>query len=247
MFSLKEKIKNWYRTEEPVTAPEPAYDSWAGSYDQQPDNLMLALETPLFLSLLKDAALEMPRIIDVGCGTGRHWQYLFDLDPGSLTGYDVSSAMLSQLALKFPGHRLVHHRDTILPEENAAADLLISTLALAHIPDAATALEEWVRVTDAGGYMLITDYHPEALAKGANRTFRKQGKLVSVKNYVHPLPMLLEKIQQLGITILRMEEKSIDASVKHWYEQQNAMHVYRRFEHVPIVYGLLLQKEHAAS
>ena len=33
-------------------------------------------------------------------------------------------------------------------------------------------------------------------------------------------------------------EKTIDETVKHYYDVQNAMHIYERFKGFPIIYGL---------
>src|ERR1700744_6050514 len=116
--------------------PATAYDIWALSYDHQPDNLMLALDEELCGSLLAQVQLSGKVIADIGCGTGRHWQKIFDRQPSRLGGSDVSGGMLEILRKKFPPaetHQLKDHR---LPElENASCDLLLSTLTMAHIPD----------------------------------------------------------------------------------------------------------------
>ena len=65
--------------------PEQAYDWWAGQYDSQPDNLMLALDEIVFGALLQDVEVKGNQIIDVGCGTGRHWPRLLKGQPASLT------------------------------------------------------------------------------------------------------------------------------------------------------------------
>src|SRR5262245_17593422 len=54
-------------------APAAAYDRWAATYDSQPDNVVFALEGPLFTELLARVVIEKKIVIDIGCGTGRHW------------------------------------------------------------------------------------------------------------------------------------------------------------------------------
>lgn len=231
----------------PETDPEQAYDLWASAYDAQPDNLMLALDEALFSELLDGVTLKDKIIADIGCGTGRHWQKLLDKSPKELIGFDVSREMLAVLKQKFPEqktHRLTdHHID--LPD--AYCDILVSTLALAHIPEACKALAEWERVLKPGGEILITDYHPHALAQGGNRTFKHEGKLVAVKNYVHSIPSVQAFAKQLNLELVRITERRIDEKVKGFYEKQNALAVYEKFKGVPIIYGIHLKKKHASS
>ena len=79
-----------------------AYNLWADAYDAQPGNLMLAWDEEIFSLLLNDLSLQNKIIADIGCGTGRHWQKIFDLHPKRLIGFDVSEGMLKMLKQKFP-------------------------------------------------------------------------------------------------------------------------------------------------
>src|SRR4051794_23243590 len=78
-----------------------AYDIWASSYDEQPDNLMLHLDGELFGQLLEAVNIEDKVVVDVGCGTGRHWEKIVSRGPTQLVGYDVSDGMLKELKKKF--------------------------------------------------------------------------------------------------------------------------------------------------
>ena len=227
------------------TDPEKAYDLWASGYDAQPDNLMLVLDNEVFTGLLQNITLTNKILIDVGCGTGRHWQKLIDAGPESVTGYDVSTEMLAVLKKKFPQQKTFRLTGNHLAEPAHSADIIISTLALAHIPDAKAALEEWVRVLKPGGDIIITDYHPDALTKGGNRTFKHGEILVAVKNFVHSIEQVTHIARQLDLSVLRISERRIDESVKSWYEKQHALAVYEKFKGVPIIYGIHLKKKDA--
>ncbi len=224
------------------TDPEQAYDLWATTYDSQPDNLMLALDTTLFNSFLDEVVIKDKKLIDIGCGTGRHWQEILSRKPAYLTGYDVSAEMLAILKSKFPDQTASRLTDNQLNEVDASVDLIISTLALAHIPDPGNAMKEWVRILKAGGDIVITDYHPDALQKGGNRTFTHNDRLVAVKNYVHSIEQVTILAKQLGLSVLRIQERKIDESVKSWYEKKQALSVYEKFKGVPIIYGVHLKK-----
>src|ERR1035437_10198276 len=153
--------------------PEVAYDLWAESYDSQPDNLMLALDEEVFSGLLNNINIKNKIIADVGCGTGRHWKKIFDKEPQKLIGFDVSEGMLKMLQQKFPQAETHHLINNELQDlKNESCDCIFSTLTIAHIKNAEEAIREWNRVLKPGGQMIITDYHPLALAKGGKRTFR---------------------------------------------------------------------------
>ncbi|MES2006098.1 MAG: class I SAM-dependent methyltransferase [Bacteroidota bacterium] len=229
------------------TDPEAAYDLWAAGYDAQPENLMLFLDDALFTELLKPVTITGKRLLDIGCGTGRHWQKLLQLHPASLAGYDVSEQMLLVLKQKFPSQKTTRLTGHLLEEADNSCDLLVSTLTLAHIPDPAEALAEWTRVLTPGGDIIITDYHPGALEKGGNRTFRYNKQLVAVKNYVHSLEKLMAIVKQLDLTVVRIADRKVDASVKNWYQKQGALAVYEKFEGTPIIYGIHLKKKDAAT
>ena len=237
--------KHFFRSKD--TEPEVAYNLWAESYDSQPDNLMLALDEEVFSGLLNHINIKNKIIADVGCGTGRHWKKILDNEPKKLIGFDVSEEMLKMLQQKFPQaetHRLINNKLQQL--KNESCDCIISTLTIAHIQNAEEAITEWNRALKPGGQMIITDYHPLALAKGGKRTFRHNDQTVAVKNYVHTLENLKGIARQLDLQVLRLIEKSIDESAKPYYEKQNALPVFEIWKGVPIIYGMYLIKPDAA-
>jgi ubiquinone/menaquinone biosynthesis C-methylase UbiE len=244
-----QKSKAWISGRFPksaITAPEQAYDLWAENYDNQPDNLMLALDEEIFSGMIRSLEIGNKTIADIGCGTGRHWQKILDRQPRKLTGFDVSEGMLKMLQAKFPQAFTYHQLDDRLPElANRSCDIVFSTLTIAHIENAPEALREWNRVLKAGGDMIITDYHPVALAKGGRRTFSHHEKTIAVKNYVHSTDLIRETARQLQLEVIRFVERSIDPSAKPYYEKQNAVAVYEAWKGTPIIYGIHLKKPDA--
>jgi ubiquinone/menaquinone biosynthesis C-methylase UbiE len=227
--------------------PEKGYDVWAASYDEQPDNLMLALDEKVFTELANAFSITDRNVVDVGCGTGRHWPMIMHAMPRSLTGYDVSLGMLQRLQQKFPQaqtHQL--HSNQLLETADASTHILISTLTIAHIQYIQDALTEWNRILLPGAYIIITDYHPGILAKGGRRTFTHEGETIGVKNYVHSIEAIQQIAKQLGWQMKRLEEKIIDKNVKPYYDKQNALKVYEKYKGMPVIYGILFKKINAA-
>jgi len=229
---LKQLLKRIFPAKE--KKPAEGYDLWAAQYDEQPDNLMLAQDEILFSSLLAETDPRGKIIADIGCGTGRHWQKLQALQPAKLIGYDVSAGMLARLNEKYPGaETFLFQDDRLASLADQSVDILISTLTIAHIPDAEKAMKEWNRVLKDGGQVIITDYHPEALSKGGNRSFRYNNKTITAI------------AGQLGWVPQRLMEKEIDDNMRPWYEKQQAMETFSRFRGMPLIYGILLKKKHA--
>jgi ubiquinone/menaquinone biosynthesis C-methylase UbiE len=109
--------------------PAVAYDIWAKTYDNQPHNLMLHLDEQVFSELLLGMDLHEKHVIDVGCGTGRHWKTILSQKPVRLQGFDVSANMLHALKQKFPSAETVHTNDELLDTvESHSVDVIISTL-----------------------------------------------------------------------------------------------------------------------
>jgi ubiquinone/menaquinone biosynthesis C-methylase UbiE len=151
--------------------------------------------------------------------------------------------MLDMLRHKFPMATTFRLRGNELPGlENASCDLVISTLTIAHIEDPVAALKEWNRVLKPGGAIIITDYHPEALAKGAKRTFKHGDRHLSIKNYIHPVEEIKNIGRQLGLSSIRSEENKVDETMRHYYEAQNAAKLFEQWKGVPIIYGIILKK-----
>lgn len=221
-----------------------AYDLWAESYDDQPDNLMFYLDSRLFTTLMAGVDIKDKSVADIGCGTGRHWPLLYQQQAGNLTGYDVSEGMLHRLHIKFPDADLVkiNSDDFLADVSDATYDAIISTLTIAHIENLDAALLEWCRILKPQGDIVITDFHPLALAAGGRRTFQHNHKLIGIRNHVHSTQALKDIFTERGFMVVKEEEHVIDESVRHFYEKQDALHVYNNFKGKPMIYGIHLKR-----
>jgi ubiquinone/menaquinone biosynthesis C-methylase UbiE len=241
-MNIWQKIKSLFG-QIPEENPETAYDLWSAEYDSQPGNLVLDLDELLFTELLNEVDLVGKTIIDIGCGTGRHWSKLYAQGPARLMGYDVSAGMLAKLKEKYPDAETHHLTDELMPKTATAfCDVIVSTLTLAHIPAIENAVQEWNRVLKPGGHITITDYHPDTLGKGGKRTFKAAGKTIAVKSYVYPLALVRQLAGQLGWKETRFMQREIAEEVKAYYEQQDALHLYETFKGTPLIYGIHFMK-----
>jgi len=238
---MLKKIQSYFSAGE--TNPVKAYDLWSRLYDDQPGNLMLGLDEILVRDFFQQIKIKDKIIADIGCGTGRHWPKIFEKHPRQLTGFDVSEGMLEKLTQKFRDAKAYCiQNDKITELDNNSCDIIISTLTIAHIQNLQRAFSEWNRILKPGSDILITDYHPEALAKGGKRTFKHEGKTISVRNYIHPVGEVVAIAAQLHWKINRLTEIIIDDEMKPWYEKQDALNVFEKFKGTLIIYGVHLKK-----
>jgi len=223
---------------------EDAYDLWSETYDSQPGNLMLDLDEIVFSELLRKINTENKIIADIGCGTGRHWKKIFDKHPKSLTGFDVSEGMLNKLKEKFPSASVKKIDDNSFAKEPGNYyDIIFSTLTVAHIENIREAIFAWSRIIKNGGDILITDFHPTLLSYGGKRTFTSNQKKFAVVNYVHSVEDVKNILRDADFFVINEMERKIDDSLRNYYAEQNALHIFERFKGEPVIYGLHAQKK----
>jgi len=220
-----------------------AYNLWAENYDAQPGNLMLDLDELVFSGLLKGVDIQHKQVADIGCGTGRHWHEILKNAPLSLTGFDVSPGMLHRLQAKFPEahtHVISDNLFSFVPD--ALYDVIVSTLTVAHIEYLDQALQAWCRILKPIADIIITDFHPNALAFGGKRTFEYHKTQISVQNFVHYLADIKEVLLKHNFRVIKVDERIVDEPVKHYYTAKNALHVYEKFKGSRIIYGIHLRR-----
>ena len=137
------------------------FDSWAANYNRS--QLQTVLYSRVHEAVLRYARrhVQYPRrILDVGCGTGR-------LSAGLLSGYhharvvgvDASTGMIrNACAVPRPGRaRFAAAAAERLPFADAAFDLVVATLSVAHWCDQAAGLAEIRRVMAPGAILVAAD------------------------------------------------------------------------------------------
>lgn len=163
-------------------SPLEGYTLGADTWDELPSPLA-ALEERMLLPWIE--RLHPRRPMDVGCGTGR-WSTRL-----SAIGFDLSAAMLGTAARK-PGlaGRLAVADATALPVGTGCADLVLCTLMLGHTRNPEVAMQEFARILEPGGTLLLTDFHPSALAAGWRHRIRRGQQVYEFEEHFYTLDQL---------------------------------------------------------
>jgi SAM-dependent methyltransferase len=190
-----------------LLAPREAYNLWAESWDADRSPLV-ALESAWMSQWLTD--LDGAVAVDSGCGTGR-WLAVLRERGAQAVGFDFSSAMLAQAARK-PGlagslARMDLARPALAP---GCADVVLCSLALGHVADAAAAIAALALMVRSGGRLLFSDFHPAAYARGWKRTFRNGGQTYEVESHAHDFGELAHAAASYGLALDELLEPGFD-------------------------------------
>ncbi len=220
-----------------------AYKLWSTFYDNQPDNVVLYLEEKLFSEMISLMKLDNKNILDIGCGTGRHWERLLSCNPSMLLGVDTSTEMLEKLKEKFPlAEVFVPENYSLKNLEDGSFDLIISTLTIGHIKEIGKYFEEWDRVLKSNCEIIITDFHPDASSVGMKRTFIYNEEVIEAENNLYTVAYLNTLFDRLNWEIISVNEKRIDDEVRHLFEKQNHIDSFNKYHGTPLILGLHLIK-----
>ena len=124
------------------------------------------------------------RVLDAGCGSGRHLCESFRTPGVDVAGVDLkwddlskARGFLSLMAGDREGRWLVAQADvTKLPFADGSFDVVICSEVLEHIKDNRTAVEELVRVLKPGGDLVVTvpRFWPERICWAISRAYHRE-------------------------------------------------------------------------
>ncbi len=241
-----DKIKNKFKKKKPVRklSSREAYRLWSSFYDDQPDNAVLFLEEKLFTEMISAITLKDKKILDIGCGTGRHWKELISFDPAGVTGVDSSGEMLNKLLSKFPGSTVyVSDNNSLESLKDCSFDIVISTLTIGHIKEIEKYFYEWNKKLRPGGEIIITDFHPDAFSSGMKRSFPLKNEVIEVENYLYDIAFLNKIFSELKWDVISLYQKAIDNDVRHLFEKQNFTSAFSKYFGTPLITGIHLKKK----
>jgi malonyl-CoA O-methyltransferase len=191
-----------------------AYRLWAPTYAAE--TAASYLDERLAHAML--AGLPQTHLLDAGCGTGRRIAHI-----SGAIGIDASPEMLAV----GDARNVVTGDVNNLPFESDRFDMVWCRLVLGHLPDPLSAYFELARVCTPGGYVFVTDFHPDAASAGHRRSFTDEvGNAYEVEHYVHNDH--IDLAMKAGLTVVSRRDGAVGPSVRDFYLRGIGMKAYKR-------------------
>lgn len=203
---------------------------WAPSYDSAP-NPILALEGRRLPEIL--GAVEHRRAVDIACGTGR-WAAHLASRGAIVVGVDFCSEMLLRAPVSISG-RLALGNAEALPIASGAADVVVCSFALGYFEDPARVFREMARISAPGARVVVSDIHPEAIARGWTRSFRAESGRYEVEHYAHSLSAVHEAAAAAGLDLVAEDHLRFGAPERAIFERAGKIADFDACADVPAV------------
>ena len=170
------------------------YDTWAKDYDEDLDEGFGWVGPQRAVGYLMKYVAKDARILDAGAGTGLCGQLLAEQGYTGLVAMDLSQGMLEEARKKNAYkefHRMVMGETLGFPSDSFDGVISVGVMTVGHAP--ASSLDELVRVTKPGGYIVFSlrpDVYRESGFKQKQEALEKEGKwkLVEVSEEFQTLP-----------------------------------------------------------
>jgi SAM-dependent methyltransferase len=179
-----------------------AYRLWAPMYAEE--TVTHFLDDEVACAMLQ--GLPQTYLLDAGCGAGTRIREI----PGAV-GIDLSPEMLAAGGL----HTVVAGDIREMPFESGQFDMVWCRLVMGHLSDPFPAYREFCRVCMPGGYVFVTDLHPDATLAGHRRTFNDQAGVVhEIEHYVHSHADLA---LHAGLELVATRDAAVGPSAREFY------------------------------
>jgi len=144
-----------------VPTPRVDYDQIAHLYDDPARDHIVDGPLVEYLETHPAAMAAGPRVLDVGCGTGKQLLAMQRAFPNArLAGLDRFRGMLAIARRRVPAATLVHGDGAALPFGDARFDYLCNQFAYHHLPDKPQLVAEIARVLKPGGRFSLFNIDP---------------------------------------------------------------------------------------
>ena len=154
-----------------VLPVQAGYAAWAPLYDDD-GNPLTALEGPAVRAWF--GPVRGRRVVDIGCGTGRHTEALLEAGAAQVAALDLTPEMMQRARARLAGRPVVWARHALpapLPFRDGAFDVAVLGLVAEHVADLGRALREVARVLAPGGRCVLSALHPDRSAEGQTARF----------------------------------------------------------------------------
>lgn len=181
------------------------YDSTARRYDLRQSNPWTEMVRKKELELVSKHA--WGKILDVGCGSGFHLEYLSKKGRKNLFGADVSIEMLRKAAERSPSC-LARASAEHLPFADGSFDTVLCMFTVLNMCDYEAALREMARVLREGGRVILS-------AASVWDNYGKSTKAIRVENFRLRLELFEKKDLEKAAASAGLKLLCFDSLFRH--------------------------------
>jgi malonyl-CoA O-methyltransferase len=212
-----------------------AYEKWASSYPPAPHNPLMNAEQKVMLDLCPD--VRGKRVLDLACGSGRYSNELVARGARIVAGLDFSPAMLRRAASCFR----VQADMMRMPFFDASFSTIICGLAVGHVGNLSGWLGESARVLEVDGYLVYSDFHPEAARAGMSRSFKDEASNTwQLTHYLHEIADHQAAAARANLAIEAIEELRIGEQFCERFD--GCENFYGRWHGLPLLLAIRARK-----
>lgn len=191
-----------------------AYNRWSSFYDEYP-NPTVAADEMHFPALWQH--LRGKRVIEVGCGTGRHTVKL-SLAGNDVVAVDPSHGMLSKAREKLAGQAVEFIEGDFLTFQlprDCGFDAVIASLVLEHIRDLRAFFVRCAGLLHPAGELFLSEIHPDRSATGILAHFKDplSNAEVHLESYAHTAHEIETAARSAGFTLVATHTVSGDENL----------------------------------
>jgi malonyl-CoA O-methyltransferase len=224
--------------ESTVLDPAEGYARWASTYERE--TIVSLLDEKLVAGLTPP--LMGRRLLDIGCGTGRR---MVTANASSAVGVEPSREMIAAGALNRRGRPELSVRQGQagdLPVADQEFDVVWCRLVLGHVADLARPYSEMARALSEDGSVVVSDFHPEAQARGHRRTFRSGSEVCEILSHPHSLADHVAAAAAAGLALVDGAEAPVGPAVRHLYAEAGRLALYEDHFGLPLVFALRFER-----
>jgi malonyl-CoA O-methyltransferase len=176
------------------------YDRWAPIYDGTVNSTVFvddAAFPPVW------AHLTGKRVLELGCGTGRHTIRLARAG-NAVTGLDLSPGMLTEARKKLDGFdNVALIEGDLLTTPLTGFDAVVTALVLEHIADLDVFFAGAAHALNADGKLFLSEIHPDRIAAGTQANFvdAATGEAVRLTSFAHAEADILAAAARAGLSL----------------------------------------------
>jgi len=180
--------------------------------------------------------LQDKTVLDLASGSGRY-SHIIKQRGGHPIATDFSYEMLAQDEKHFPR---AQSDMTALPLRDDSVPIIVCGLAVGHLADLKTALEEMARVLKPQGVLVYSDFHSAGEARGWKRTFQASNRTYAVKHYPRTPEEHVAAVRKAGLTLETLAPVHITAQLAQ--EDTRARQFRERWGDTPVALVVCARK-----